>query len=125
MVKNNSAPLDQTFRALADPTRRAIIEQLSRGEAFVGELAEPFDISWPAVSKHLRVLERAGLVVQEKQGNTRKCRLVANPLQQAHAWIEHYQAFWQMQLDALADYFESGHPAKTKNPGEGGHGTGE
>jgi DNA-binding transcriptional ArsR family regulator len=123
MVKYDSEQLDRAFRALSDPTRRAIIEQLARGEALVGELAEPFDMSWPAVSKHLRVLERAGLVVQERRGNTRTCRLVAEPLGAANAWIERYQAFWQTRLDALADYFEKTPAGRNNTSGHGRRGT--
>lgn len=107
MVKYTPAGLDRTFQALADPTRRAIIERLTRGEASVGELAEPFDMSWPAVTKHLRVLVRAGLVVQRRQGNSRRCSLVGTPLKEANAWIERHEAYWQTQLDALADYFQA------------------
>lgn len=123
MVKYSTTQLDRTFQALADPTRRAIIEHLAQGEALVGELAEPFGISRPAVTKHLQVLARAGLVVQEKQGNTRRCRLVGKPLQEANAWIERYQAFWQMQLDALADHFQKEHRITKKKPGKDSHGT--
>lgn len=105
MVKYSSETLDQVFFALADPTRRAILERLAgEGEMMVTVLAEPFDISLPAVSKHLRVLERAGLLVQEKEGRIRRCQLVAEPLQAADDWIGHYRRFWEAQFDALADY---------------------
>ena len=104
MVKYLSAPLDTTFAALADPTRRAILARLAHGEASVTELAEPFDISLPAVSKHLRVLERAGLLAQAKEGRVRRCQLVADPLKDAADWIARYQQFWEGQFDALAGY---------------------
>lgn len=105
MVKYSSDALDQVFFALADPTRRAILERLARdGEVMVTVLAEPFDISLPAVSKHLRVLERAGLLAQEKDGRVRRCQLVTEPLQAADDWIGHYRRFWEVQFDALAEY---------------------
>ena len=99
--------LDRTFAALADPTRRAILAKLAEDEGVsVGELAEPFDMSWPAVSKHLRVLEKAGLLKQQRDGRVRRCHLDAKALQEANEWVEHYRAFWTQQLDALADYLE-------------------
>ncbi len=113
--------MDRTFAALADPTRRAIVQRLAeRSDVSVGELAEPFDMSLPAVSKHLRVLERAGLLRQEKDGRVRRCRLEPEPLRQAHDWIAHYQRFWTRQLDALADFLESqSGPDETFHPEEG------
>jgi DNA-binding transcriptional ArsR family regulator len=105
MVNYSSETLDRVFSALSDPTRRAILERLARdGEAMVTVLAEPFDMSLPAVSKHLRVLEQAGLLAQEKDGRVRHCHLVAGPLQAADDWISHYRRFWEAQFDALADY---------------------
>lgn len=105
MVKYSGNPLDYTFFALADPTRRAILERLARdGELMVTTLAEPFDMSLPAISKHLRVLERARLLAQEKDGRIRRCHLVAEPLEEASDWIEKYRHFWDAQFDALADY---------------------
>ncbi len=104
MVKYSHSPLDGTFSALADPTRRAILARLALGEASVTELAEPFDVSLPAVSKHLRVLERAGLLTREKDGRVRRCRLVADPMQEASEWIASYQQFWEERFDALAEY---------------------
>jgi DNA-binding transcriptional ArsR family regulator len=98
---NHSRGLDATFQALADPTRRAIVAALSRGQASVTELARPHRMSLPAVMKHLRVLEKAGLVTQRKSGRTRRCRLAARPLQKAEAWISQYRAFWRTQFDAL------------------------
>ncbi len=106
MVKYRS--LDETFAALADPTRRAILERLRRGDCNVTELAQPFAISLPAISKHLRVLERAGLIRQEKQGRVRRCCLCAGPMHAALSWIDRYRDFWSDKLDALADYFEQG-----------------
>jgi DNA-binding transcriptional ArsR family regulator len=93
--------LDAVFGALSDPTRRAIVERLTAGEATVGELAAPFDISLPAISKHLRVLERAGLLTRHRDGRLRRCRLVQDPLGGAIGWILHYGAFWEQQLDSL------------------------
>jgi DNA-binding transcriptional ArsR family regulator len=104
MVKYNLSSLDATFAALADPTRRAILAQLAQDEASVTELAEPFKISLPAISKHLRVLEHAGLIVREKEGRMRRCRLVVKPLKEAAQWISHYQEFWEEQFDALTTY---------------------
>ena len=101
MVKHSAAVLDATFAALADPTRRAILARLARGDSSVSALARPFDVSLPAISKHLRVLERAGLVTQRKQGRTRRCRLAARPLRQASLWLAHYREFWEARLDAL------------------------
>lgn len=99
--------LDRVFAALADPTRRAILGRLADGEATVGELAEPFDMSRPAVSKHLDVLERAGLVHRIPDGRANWCRLDGAPLRDAVAWMEHYRQYWDGQLDALARYLES------------------
>ena len=105
MVKRASQ-LDATFSALSDPTRRAILARLARGDTSVGELARPFDISLPAISKHLRVLERAGLLKQGREGRIRRCRLRAAPMRAAAAWIERYRRYWSRQLDALAEYVE-------------------
>ena len=106
MVKYQRRELDTTFGALADATRRGILEQLAGGESSVTELAQPFDISLPAISKHLRVLERAGLLNQEKDGRVRRCRLDAGPMKEASDWISRYQRFWEQQLDSLASYLE-------------------
>jgi len=100
MVKY-SRGLDAIFQALADPTRRAIVATLSRGQASVTELARPHRMSLPAVMKHLRVLQRAGIVTQRKSGRTRRCRLAARPLQKAEAWLSQYRAFWDTQFNAL------------------------
>jgi DNA-binding transcriptional ArsR family regulator len=93
--------LTQTFAALADPTRRAILQRLAGGEASVTELAEPFAISLPAVSKHLKVLERAGLVTRGRNAQWRPCRLEAQPLEDATAWLERYRQFWEGSFDRL------------------------
>jgi len=109
MVKHAAAPdrLDAVFMALADPTRRAIIRRLTQGEASVSELAEPFDASLPGVTKHLRVLERAGLLAHHKTGRVRYCRLVPEALREADDWIGHYRGFWDTRLDSLATHFKS------------------
>lgn len=96
--------LDVTFLALADPTRRAILARLARGEASVTELAEPFDMSQPAVSKHLKILERAGLVSRGRDAQRRPCKLEGKPLEAVHAWLERYRQVWDAnfaRLDAL------------------------
>lgn len=95
------AQLDATFAALADPTRRAILARLAAGEASVMELAEPFAMSQPAISKHLKVLERAGLVARGRDAQRRPCRLAAAPLAHANAWLEHYRRFWDESFDRL------------------------
>jgi DNA-binding transcriptional ArsR family regulator len=104
MVNYMSDSLGATFAALADPTRRAIIERLAHGEASVTELAEPFQVSLPAISKQLRVLEQAGLLIREKEGRVRRCRLDAEPMKEAAEWLARYRRYWERQLDSLADY---------------------
>ena len=101
-----SHSLDATFAALADPTRRAILARLASGEASVTELAEPFDMSLPAVSKHLRVLERAGLIARARVAQLRPCRLDAAPLEQVAEWLERYRAIWEGRLDRLDTYLD-------------------
>jgi len=96
--------LSATFAALADPTRRAILARLAAGEASVSDLAEPFAMSLPAVSKHLKVLERAGLITRGRSAQWRPCRLEAAPLKDATDWLEHYRVFWEQSLDRLDDY---------------------
>jgi DNA-binding transcriptional ArsR family regulator len=103
MVKY-SGSLDTTFGALADPTRRAILSTLMQGQASISELAKPHRMSLPAVLKHVRVLERAGLVSQSKNGRTRFCQLAAEPLEQAENWISQYRAFWEGTFDSLERY---------------------
>src|SRR5882672_12534652 len=101
-----SEQLDLTFAALADPTRRAILARLTKGRASVGELLEPFEMSQPAISKHLKVLERAGLVARGRDAQFRPCRLDAAPLAQAAAWIGDYRRFWEQSLDRVDDYVQ-------------------
>ena len=96
--------LSPIFAALADPTRRAILERLAEGDATVTELAEPFAMSLPAISKHLSVLERAGLVTKERDGVRRHCRITATPLKSATSWLEAYRGHWEANLDALDAY---------------------
>jgi DNA-binding transcriptional ArsR family regulator len=100
------ARLDATFSALADPTRRAILARLAKGEASVMELAEPFAMTQPAISKHLKVLERAGLISRGRDAQRRPCRLEATPLRDVNQWIERYRAFWEASFDALDDVLE-------------------
>ena len=102
-----SRDLDATFSALADPTRRAILARLARGDTVVGELARPFSISLPAVSRHLRVLERARLIERRVDAQWRICRLRPAPLRSAASWIEEYRRFWEQRLDDLAALLEA------------------
>jgi DNA-binding transcriptional ArsR family regulator len=99
-------PLSQTFTALADPTRRAILARLSTGTCSVTELAEPFDMSLPAVSKHLRVLERAGLIDRRREAQWRRCQINAAPLKEMVDWAEHYRHLWEGRLDRLDSYLQ-------------------
>jgi DNA-binding transcriptional ArsR family regulator len=108
--------LSTTFAALADPTRRAILARLSVGEVSVKELAGPFRMSLPAVSKHLKVLERAHLITRSRNAQWRPCRLKAKPLKDAVDWLEHYRRFWEESLDRLEDYLQE-LQAKEKKPG--------
>lgn len=110
----NSHELDLIFAALADPTRRSILERLAKSEATVGELAEPFAISRPAISKHLRVLERAGLVRRTRDGRLSRCGLDAAPMRDAAEWVEKYRVFWESQLEALSRYLEHKKDRKEK-----------
>ena len=115
-------PLSETFGALADPTRRAILARLVSGEASVSELAAPFQISMPAISKHLKVLERAGLIARGREAQWRPCRLQAQPLQNVAAWVEHYRRFWEQSFDRLDDYLrEMKTQASKKNEKEKKH----
>jgi DNA-binding transcriptional ArsR family regulator len=98
--------LSTTFAALADPTRRAILARLASGETSVTELAKPFKMSLPAVTKHLKVLQRAGLITQGRQAQRRPCRLQAGPLKDVADWVERYRRFWEESLDRLNDYLE-------------------
>jgi DNA-binding transcriptional ArsR family regulator len=101
--------LSATFAALADPTRRAILARVATGETSVGELAEPFNMSLPAISKHLKVLERAGLITRGRDAQRRPCRLEAEPLKQAAHWINEYRQHWEQQLDRLNEYLHELH----------------
>jgi DNA-binding transcriptional ArsR family regulator len=98
--------LDATFAALADPTRRAIVARLAKGEASVMELAEPFDMSQPAISKHLKVLERAGLISRGRDAQRRPCRLEAAPLREVTDWLERYRELWDARFDRLENFLE-------------------
>ena len=106
MVNYSSPSLDSTFGALSDPTRRAILAQLAEGESTVGEIAAPFDVSLPAISRHLRVLETAGLIARRKEGRIHRCRLQPEAMREAADWIDHYRRFWEDQFHALAAYLE-------------------
>ena len=106
----NAGKLDRAFGALADETRRSILRRLAGGDATVGELARPFRVSRPAISKHLRVLERAALVKRSRQGRMSRCTLNASALREAAEWVEWYRVFWAGQLDALARHVEAKHP---------------
>jgi DNA-binding transcriptional ArsR family regulator len=99
--------ISSTFSALADPTRRAILARLALGETSVTELAEPFEMSMPAVSKHLRVLESAGLITRGREAQWRPCKLKPEPLREAAAWIEEYRKFWEQSLDRLDEYLKN------------------
>ncbi len=98
--------LNHTFAALADPTRRAILARLALGESSVTELAEPFDMSLPAVSKHLKVLERAGLIARGREAQWRPCKLEAGPLKDVSDWLERYRRFWEQSFDRLETYLD-------------------
>jgi DNA-binding transcriptional ArsR family regulator len=98
--------LSETFGALADPTRRAILARLTSGEASVTDLASPFEMSMPAISKHLKVLERAGLIARGREAQWRPCRLQAGPLQDVAGWVEHYRHFWEESFDRLDVYLQ-------------------
>jgi len=115
---SNSTELDRIFSALADPTRRAILRSLTRRPATINEIAEPFPVSLNAISKHVMVLERAGLLRREIKGRQHHCRIEARPLRQADAWMAHYRQFWDDRLDALAVYVEK----KFKAAKKGKHG---
>lgn len=117
-MPGSSDSLSTTFAALADPTRRAILARLASGEASVTELAEPFDMTLPAVTKHLKVLERAGLIRRSRAAQWRPCRLEAKPLAEAADWVAQYRRFWERRLDRLEEYLngipveEQGHDRK-------------
>jgi DNA-binding transcriptional ArsR family regulator len=108
--------LSQTLSALADPTRRAILARLALGETSVSELAAPFEMSLPAVSKHLKVLERAGLISQGRTAQWRPCRLDAAPLEGVNVWLDDYRHFWEQSLDRLDAYLQTVQAKQTKKP---------
>jgi Predicted transcriptional regulators len=110
-----SRQLDLTFSALSDPTRRAILSMLASGEKSVTDLAEPFRMTLPAVSKHLKVLQRAGLVSQGREAQWRPCRLEAKPLKDAADWIDHYRRYWEQSFDRLDDYLREVQSKEKKN----------
>jgi len=107
IMQNNLNRLDITFSALSDPTRRAVLERLLKGDICVTDLAEPFNMSLPAVSKHLKILENAGLVQRRKKGRVHHIQLVAKPMEDAIDWMSRYKGFWEKQLDALENYFNN------------------
>jgi DNA-binding transcriptional ArsR family regulator len=109
--------LSATFAALADPTRRALLARLALGETSVSELAEPFDISLPAISKHLKVLERAGLITRGRNAQWRPCRLDAAPLKELAGWLEHYRRFWDESFGRLDEYLRD---LQVKEPADNG-----
>jgi DNA-binding transcriptional ArsR family regulator len=111
--------LSTTFAALADPTRRAILAKLSKGEASVNELAGPFKMSLPAVSKHLKVLEKAGLISRSREAQWRPCRLMAEPLKEASDWIDSYRDFWEQSFDRLDEYLKELQETAEKEKGSG------
>jgi DNA-binding transcriptional ArsR family regulator len=111
-------PLSATFSALADPTRRAILARLALGETSVSELAEPFDISLPAVSRHLKVLERAGLIARGREAQWRPCRIEPKALKNVDEWLEEYRRLWEQRLDRLEDYLRELQAKQAKNAKE-------
>lgn len=115
-----SPQLDDVFSALADPTRRAMLGRLARGECTVTDLARPFSISLPAVSKHLKVLERAGLIDRRIEGRVHHCRLRPQPLQDATEWLQAQRAYWEARLDALEDYLLRTRTRASENPEKSG-----
>lgn len=120
MVKRYEGGLDATFAALSDPTRRGILAQLALGETSVSKLAAPYEMSLPAVSKHLRVLEHAGLVTRRKNGRVHRCQLMAAPMRDAAKWIEHYRRFWETQFNALEKFLEESMRRESAADGAGG-----
>ena len=109
-------PLSNTFAALADPTRRAILARLTKGETSVSEIAKPFAISLPAVTKHLKVLQRAGLISQGRRAQWRPCRLEPKPLREVANWVEQYRQMWEQRLDRLEDYLRELQEAPSDKP---------
>jgi DNA-binding transcriptional ArsR family regulator len=113
-----TASLDATFAALADPTRRAILHRLAQGEATVNELAKPFAISGPAITKHLKVLERAGLISRRRVAQSRPCKLETQPLEAAADYIEQYRQLWEQRFDRLEDYLHTLQAAPDDDPAQ-------
>ena len=114
---DHSDPLSATFAALADPTRRAILARLARGETSVSELAQPFDMSMAAISKHLKVLEKAGLIARGRAAQWRPCRLEGAPLREIADWLDEYREFWEQSLDRLDDYLRQVQSKEKKKNG--------
>jgi DNA-binding transcriptional ArsR family regulator len=110
--------LDAAFSALADPTRRAILARLALGEATVSELAEPFDMSLPGISKHLKVLHRAGLIEQGRQAQWRPCRLAPEPLREVAGWVEQYRRHWEESFERLSDYLRELQDSQEQEKGD-------
>ena len=117
LIQMPTDQLSTTFAALADPTRRAILARLLSGECSVTELAEPFDMSMPAVSKHLRVLERAGLIARRREAQWRRCRIDAGPLKDVADWTERYRHIWEERLDRLDEYLQQMKTKEEKSHG--------
>jgi DNA-binding transcriptional ArsR family regulator len=118
MVKYPAKTLNRTFAALGDPTRRRILAHLARGDRCVTDLARPYSMSLPAVSKHLRVLEKAGLIRRRRHGRIHQVKLEAEPLKQAAQWVEEYRKFWEGSLDRLAAYLEKTNKQTQKKGGK-------
>jgi DNA-binding transcriptional ArsR family regulator len=118
MVNKDLDRLSTTLYALSDPTRRAILARLALGESAVGELAQPFDMTLPAISKHLKVLERAGLIARGRDAQRRPCRLAAEPLREVLEWVADYRHFWDQRLDRLGAYLEKGQEKGKKRAGK-------
>ena len=120
-MRMQTDPLSTTFAALADPTRRAILARLASGEATVTEVAAPFDLSLPAISKHLKVLQRAGLVEQGRQAQWRPCRLTPEPLRDVADWVGQYKRHWEASLDRLDEYLRTLQAESTDDGGPHGN----
>jgi DNA-binding transcriptional ArsR family regulator len=117
-MDTHADPLSTTFAALADPTRRAILARLAVGEATVTELAAPFDMSLPGISKHLKVLQRAGLIEQGRQAQWRPCRLAPEPLREVAGWVEQYRRHWEESFERLSDYLRELQDSQEHGKGE-------
>lgn len=115
MVNYTDGQMDAVFTALADSTRRGMVAQLSSGSATIGELGRPYPITKPAVTKHVKILERAGLIQRQKNGRIHRCTLNKEPMKQAEEWIERHRKFWETSLDSLADYLNQQTEKEKKN----------